>query len=315
MEQETGAREGAEIKLAEAASTIEELRQLERELHSAVRDLNADLRLASERAIDSYVLKREVADLKKQLEDSRNECELLRRRARFGNADGHSVSKAAGVASADGTGVDSSSIVERFEQSIRDVSAYQALRKHDPAFYDRLITTYKVLLGQGLTDTQINDVLRAELAEFMEELLPGASDDAIIAYARLIIDQLDELQLDGVERCLSLLVPQSGPSRDASPVYSEKTRERELDVLDRTLKTYDADRVFPTKKDVWPDLEPVFMELIDAFGADNVAALQNSYDPNIDRILVCNVSRTLYSGILNLPNRNAAEALRWLLTP
>jgi len=43
--------------------------------------------------------------------------------------------------------------------------------------------------------------------------------------------------------------------------------------------------------------------------------MENSYDPGIDRALVCNVSRALYSGVLGLPKRKAANALRWLLAP
>jgi len=148
----------------------------------------------------------------------------------------------------------------------------------------------------------------------MERLLPRASDDAIIAYARLVVDQLDELQHDGIEPCLTLLIPESNPDIDTSPIYSESTKERELDTLDMTLRSYDADRRLPAESDVWPDLGPIFEELFAAFGADNVAAMENSYDPSIDRDVVCSVSRALYSGILNYPKRNAANALRWLFS-
>jgi len=130
----------------------------------------------------------------------------------------------------------------------------------------------------------------------------------------LIVDQLDEFQLDGTEPCLTLLIPQSNPDKDTSPIYSEITKGRELDILDIMLRTHDVDRQIPAEKDVWPDFGPIFAELFKAFGADNVAAIENSYDPSVDRVLVCNVSRALYSGILNLPKRKAANALRWLLS-
>ncbi len=336
LRKETFAREAAENELATVTATVEELNQLERELQSAVRDLNADLRLAGERAVDAYVLERNVADLKddvektireldsknqtivdleKRLEASQNECESLRRRAPAASIDENVLSEEIMTAPDRDDRVYSSHVVAKFEQSIANVSAYQTLREYDPAFYDGLVTTYKNLVGQDLTDKQINDELRTELAELIEELLPRASDDAIIAYARLIVDQLDELQLDGTEPCLTMLIPQPSPEDAASPIYSESTKGRELDTLDIILRTYNADRKLPGKEDVWPDLEPVFIELMEAFGADNVAAMQNSYDPGIDRVLVCNVSRALYSGILNFPKRKAASALRWLCSP
>ena len=243
LEKETRAREAAENELAKAAATVEELSQLERELQAAVRDLNADLRVAGERAIEVYVLERDVTDLKdkvekttreldsqnqtladleKQLEASQNECELLRRRAPAVNIDEDIGSEEAVTAPARDARVYSSHVVAKFEQSLSNVPAYQTLREYDPAFYDGLIITYKQLVGQDLTDKQVNDALRAEQAELMERLLPGASDDAIIAYARLIVDQLDELQLDGTEPCLTLLIPQSSPDNDISPIYSER---------------------------------------------------------------------------------------------
>jgi chromosome segregation ATPase len=333
LRKEIRAREAAEDELAKSAATVEELSQVERELNAAIRDLNADLRLAGERAVDVYVLERNVTDLKdevekrtreldsrnqaftdleKQLDASQRECELLRRRGPASNIDEDIVPEEAVTASDAGARVSSSLVVEKFKESIRNVRAYQTLQEYDPAFYVSLITTYKKLAARNLTDKQINDALRAEQAKLMERLLPRASDDAIIAYARLIVDQLDELQHDGIEPCLTLLIPESSPDIDTSPIYSESTKERELDTLDITLRSYDADRRLPAENDVWPDLGPIFDELFAAFGADNVAALENSYDPSIDRELVCGVSRALYSGILNYPKRNAANALRWL---
>ncbi len=335
LEQEIAAREAVDRELEKSTAKVEELNQLKQELQGTVRDLNADLTVAGERTINSYVLERKVTDLKDvveeitheldsrnqaltdlegQLEASQNESEVLRSRDSAVSADEDSIAEESVTASTGDARVYSSSVVRKFEQSIRDVPAFKALRKYDPGSYDHLISTYQKLVGQGLTDKQISDALRSEQVELVEKLIPRASDDAIITYGRLIVDQLDELQLDGIEPCLTLMVPQANPDRDTSPIFSERTKERELDTLHMTLRTYNAQRKLPTEEDVWPDLGPVFSELFDAFGSENVAALENSYDPNIDRILVCNVSRALYSGILNFPKRKAVNALRWLLS-
>jgi hypothetical protein len=64
---------------------------------------------------------------------------------------------------------------------------------------------------------------------------------------------------------------------------------------------------------VWPDLEPIFAELFDRFGAEKVAAIENSFDPAMDRSVLCNVSKTLFLRILALPEARAAAALRWMV--
>ena len=326
--EEIRARKAAQKELVQVTATVEELRQVERELQTTVRGLSADLRVASERAVDIYMLERNVADLQEETGklmhelDSRNQA-LADLQQQFDVSRQENERLRRGAAATDENAVEapvhtthtySSQVVTKFEQSISGIPAYQALRKHDSASYDGLVVAYEKLVGQDLTEKQVNDALRTEQTALMERLLPRASDEAIISYARVIIEQLDELQLDGVEPCLTLLVPQSDPEDDARPVYSEKTRERELDTMEMTLRTYKADRPLPAEEDVWPNLGPIFSELFGAFGADNVAAMQNSYDPAIDRILVCNVSRALYSGILNFPKRKAAKALRWLLS-
>lgn len=346
LEQEIGARKIAENDLASAMATINELRQSEHDLQATINDLKAgreaSLAADEERMIEIEALAKITADLKNevesktsdldslrdeltsrdevvagleaQLDASQKECESLRRRPLAMNIDEDTAAEEVATASTHDPRIYSSQVVAKFEQSIANIHAYQTLRRYDPAFYDDLITTYKTLVGQDLTDKQVNDALRAKQAKLIERLLPSASDDAIITYARLMIDQLDEFQLNGTEPCLTLLIPQSNPDDGASPIYSESTKGRELDTLDITLRTYRADKTLPTEADVWPDLGPIIAELFEEFGADNVAELQNSYDPSVDRALVCNVSKALYSGILILPKRKAANTLRWLLS-
>jgi len=334
LRKERRAREAADTELAKALAAVREMGELERELRATVRHLNADLKAAVERAADVHLLEKHVTDLQQEiekktreldsraqtlvdfeerLEASQNECELLRRRASVVTIDEDDVAKKIVAARSRDARAYPSQVVAKFEQKLSNISAYQTLKKYDSDFYDDLIVTYKQLVGLDLTDKQVNDALRAKQAKLIERLLPQTSDDAIVAYARLIVDQLDELRRDGTEPCLTLLIPPVGPD-NTSPVYSEMTKGRELDILDIALRTHDADRPMPKEKDVWPDLGLIFDGLFDQFGADNVAAMENSYDPGVDRGLVCNVTRALYSGILDLPKRKAANALRWLLS-
>jgi hypothetical protein len=112
-----------------------------------------------------------------------------------------------------------------------------------------------------------------------------------------------------------MLVPQTGGRNDGSPVISEKTREREYAALGMTLRSYDADRAIPTEEDVWPDLEPIFIMLSEAYGEDYVSALFDPAAPHVDKVMTCDITRFLYSEILKLPEDKAVNAFRWILTP
>ena len=343
LEEETRRRTAVERELAEAKATADELIHLKQELQAAIDELQAQLKVAHERAVkidaletNTADLKDEIegkvgeldslreelesrdqacADLKARLEDSQNECEKLRRRAAASDSVEDAVSDADISASTHDTGIHSSHVIARFDKSLRRVPAYRTLLDHDPAFYESLIATYKELIGLDRTDKQVNDALRSKQAKLIEKLLPKASDKAIFSYARLIVDQLNEFHRDGTEPCFTLLVPKSDPNNNAPPIYSDKSKEKELETLDLTLRTYDAKRPLPTEEEVWPDLEPIFDQLFEAYGEDSVAAIQDDYDPGIDRLATCEFTRTLYSEILDLSKPKAVQALRWILSP
>ena len=153
------------------------------------------------------------------------------------------------------------------------------------------------------------------MATLIEKQLPKSSDAALISYSKIVVDQLDEYLRDGTEPCFALLVPNARSGNTALAKYSTLTKDRELDSLDTTLRTYDADRKLPTEQDVWPDLEPVFARLIEEYGESNVMAIEPPHDFSTDRVLICTIVKSLYAEVLALPERRAANVLRWLFSP
>ena len=323
-----------QIDIAKAKATAEELGRLKSELRAAVSDLTADFKLADERGVRIDALEKNTAalmdeiekkageldsrdetlgDLVELLQKSQHECASLRRRVTALKDREKSVSEGAVIVAAHNENLDSSNAVAQFEQAIESVSAYQTLKKTEVATYNGLINTYKRMIEQGYSDQQIKDALRVRMAELLEQRLHGASDEAVITYIRLIVDQLEEFQIQGADLCFKMMVPQTGGDSDVSPVISEKTSEREIAALDMTLRTYDANRQIPTEDDVWPDIEPIFAKLFETYGEDNVSALYDPLAPNIDKVMVYHISRSLYSEILKLPQNNAVNAMRWLL--
>jgi hypothetical protein len=338
LETERAARSAADSKCDEATAAVQQLREHERQLRDKAHELDAELKASRERAFAVYSLESYVAELQKTLEERtsalnsrthaaavlagqveklRGECEALRKRASEARSRDAVAPRQAGVqrAAAPATAErgTASHLLAQYERSLAQIPAYRLFKERDPGFYDGWLKEYQLLVGRGLSDKQLNDVLRSSQARWLERKLARASDQANIDYARLLVDQLDELMRDGVEPCLTLLVPQAKPARGVVPDYSRRTVERELDLLNMVLTTYDPRRSPPKENDVWPDLEPIFGELFETFGADNVAAIENSFDPGMDRSLLCEVSKTLFLRILALPEANAAEAVRWLL--
>lgn len=339
LEAERAARLAADQAGKDAMAAAQQLREQEKALRVTASRLEAELKSSRERAFSAYALERYVADLQKALEERtselnaraqtvtdlegqvrnlRNESESIRIRTLIERSGKTATNRTpaprpAATKPPVAKRAYSSQAVALYEHSLSQIPAYQLLKHQDPGFYDGWMKEYQLLVGQGLTDKQVNDALRANQSRWMERHLLRAADKTVIAYVRLLVEQLDEFLLEGAEPCLSFLVPQPRPARGVAPDYPEHMAERELDLLHLVLTTHDARKSRPKESDVWPDLEPIFAELFDRFGAENVAAIENSFDPSRDRSELCNVSKTLFTRILALPEAKAAAALRWMI--
>jgi hypothetical protein len=334
LEQERAVRVAAERARDEAQSLARQLGEQHGELQAAARKLDTELKTSRERAFSAYALEHYVADLQKALEERtgelnaraqtvadlegqlwklRNESESIRIRTLIERSKKVEAARPAEVKPAVTKRGAAPNAVTTYEGTLTQIPAYRLLKERDPGFYDGWLKEYQVLLGQGLSDKQLNDALRGSQARWMKRHLSSASDQTVVAYIRLLVDQIDEFLLEGAEPCLAFLVPQPRPAKGIAPDYSHNSRQREIELLEKVLATQDARRMRPKESDVWPDLEPIFAALFEQFGADNVAAIENSFDPARDRALLCNVSRTLFMRILALPEPKAAAALRWML--
>ena len=204
---------------------------------------------------------------------------------------------------------------EEYRQSLLAIRAYRAFEKHHPTLFESMLARCNELIEQGHSRKQVDDVVRAVQAELIGQLLPQASDEAIIVYGRLVVDQLDEFQLGAIEPCFRLLVPQTEESSDALPVFSERTRKRELATLDITLTSYDPGRAVPSEASVWPELGPIIKKLSKTYGEDKLGALQERLAPGMDKAELYELSKALYSEVLELEEASASKALRWILAP
>ena len=324
LKQEASARASAEKELSEVKSALDETRQVEKELRATVHELSSNLRDASERALRASVLEKNVVDLKKEIAmmslelEMRNDAlgELETQLEAYEEEYGESKPNydeprehQTDTEQSEGLAAET-----ELDKLFDDAQVYRTLRICDPDSYARLNKKYATLARQDLPKKKLRVEMRIAQAKLMEERLAKASDSAIVAYAGLVVHQLSEYIVDGKEPCLSLLVPKGDPADLPKAKYSSTSVDLEFDALDTVLRTYSADRLLPEEDDAWPNLEPVFAELLEEFGAENVAAIENSYDPNVDRREVCKVSKALYTGILKLPREAAANAIRWMLT-
>lgn len=199
------------------------------------------------------------------------------------------------------------------QQAFSDIPAFQSIKNHEPDTYARLVASLTEVGKKGYSEQQAIDIVRGQISSLVAKRLPKASDEAIISYIGVLIDEMTELQSQGGDLCFRLLFPQAGGGVDGRKVFSKEIQKRDLEALDLTIKSYDANRQIPSETQVMPYLEPIYLKLFEVYGND-VLALENPAANNVDKGKVCSITKTLYSEILKLDPEKSVGALRWMLS-
>lgn len=199
------------------------------------------------------------------------------------------------------------------QRAFSGIPAIQSIKQYEPETYAALVSTLNEAKNKGYSEQQTIDFVRGQISSIVTKRLPKASDQAIVDYIRVVIDEMSELQMQGGDLCFKLLVPQAGGGVDGRKVFSEEVRNRDLAALDLTIKTYDVNRSIPSEDQVIPLLEPIYLELFQLYGND-VLALENPVANSVNKDKVCSITKTLYSKILELDPDKSVGVFRWMLS-
>ncbi len=197
------------------------------------------------------------------------------------------------------------------ESSFENVPAFASIKKYDPEIYKKLLLSLTEASDKGYSRQEAIDLVRTQLTGLVVSRLPHASDEAIISYLSVMVEEMGELQSQGEDLCFKFLFPQVAGGIDGQKLFSQKTQKKNLAALDEIIKTSNLKRPLPAEKDVMPFIEPVFVNLFQKYG-DDISMIESPLASNIDKTKVCNITKNLYKQIIELPIEQAAPTLRWM---
>ncbi|MDI6743381.1 MAG: hypothetical protein QMD11_11670 [Smithella sp.] len=197
------------------------------------------------------------------------------------------------------------------ESVFENIPAFSSIKKYEPETYQQLVNSLIEATKKGYSQQQSIDLVRSQISGLVESRVPHASDEAIVRYLNVMVEEMGELKNQGGGLCYKFLFPQAGDGIDGRQFFSQEIQNKDLQALDEIIKTSNIKRDRPNENDVMPYLEPIFASLYSKFG-DDVTILDNPNAVNIDKEKVCNITMELYSEILKLPPDQAAGTLRWM---
>jgi hypothetical protein len=200
------------------------------------------------------------------------------------------------------------------EKEMRKIPFYNYLAKNDPQIYAKIHAN----IVEAVRKKESNDVIKAHFAaistEALSKYVARASDNSVNGFARLMVDEMDELDQTNPDLCYRFLFPaQSDALHLPLLSLSQQRNEQTLNAIAEVV--HSAIQNPQTEPDIQKSqalMNSVSTSLASEFGND-LHLVQGSGDDKLQRHRVCQISSALYRHVLSLDSQDSSTVLRALL--
>ena len=200
------------------------------------------------------------------------------------------------------------------ESQLLEIPAFVAIKKYDSKTFYSLLGELKQGLKDGKSEIELIAIIRGQMTAIVASRLPTASDEAVVAYIKVMITELHELNQAGGDLCYRYLFPTAATPFDPRQNLSKETQQADLAALADVIRTSATDpQPKPPEDLVAPKLQPIVAELNGQYGSD-LQMLQNPAAPGVDKTKICAISTSLYEKILRLPASDSGKVLRYMMS-
>ena len=190
------------------------------------------------------------------------------------------------------------------------VPVYVELQKHEPAVFAQLAADYALVLRGRMSREEFTSVANASISTIATQRIAHASDAALLALLRDMLDKLELLRERAPEDCYRYLFPKVAGAPDLGRWFDAASQARTLGLMADVIRTSAEQPVeVPARFRVEPLLGPVINDIYAQYG-ENTQLIARAEEPGVNRRTVCAVSVTLYEKVMRLPPADAAAVIR-----
>lgn len=224
---------------------------------------------------------------------------------------GFATSIASGQFALSGFGYDPTK--EELSKSLLRMPLYKAINSHDPEIFrliaDRIFEGWR----KGEPESYVFASTRTSIGSLVEKYLPTASDETLLSFGNILLEELDAIGSQSTLACYSFLFPETGAEIDFSRYLGAELQRRELEVMERVITTGSQGRRVTAPADQIESLyESLISTIIENYDFDITQVLMQmaENDPSLDKEGVCLSTYVLYSEVMKMPRQNALALLR-----
>jgi hypothetical protein len=200
--------------------------------------------------------------------------------------------------------------VPQIEQALLQIPLYAALKQSDAGAYQAVLKSVQEGVERGKSLAEIRSVTMPVIEKVSVEKLPFSSDEAIIEFTNVAIEELKTLQKNDPVLCYNFAFSR-GDAYDYPRLFSTQLNERESAATAGVIANYSGDTKVPTAQEFQADFEDLGSSWAKLYGGD-IKLLGAPVSSPADQAKACQLTISLYQLAVSLPQDKAAAVLRYL---
>ena len=186
---------------------------------------------------------------------------------------------------------------------------YRVLQTQEPALWQLLVQELQLRLRRGEAPLQAAGELRGWLADLINQRVMRAPDAAVVNYIRASVNVMQALGQRDPQLCFRFLYPQVSGGVNLAKTLSPTLNAQDAAAMEQLLLSSRGADLPVDQPQAQHDLQRIVADLYKKWG-DKLQQLNMPADTAVDRSFMCAMSVDLYSAILALPDKHAANLLR-----
>ncbi|NIF20895.1 MULTISPECIES: hypothetical protein [Pantoea] len=190
---------------------------------------------------------------------------------------------------------------------------YRVLEQQEPMLWQMLVKEMVHRLQKGESAEQAMGELRGWLTDVMNQRMAKADDATVHHYVSVAVQEMQALQQKDPLLCFRFLYPQVSGGVNLEQVLSPQLNQLDQQTTEQLLLNSTGNEVAIDQTQAHKDLQQVVTQLYSRWG-DKLQQLNMPADTAVNRAGMCSMSIDLYSKILALPDKRAANLLRTMVS-
>lgn len=198
-----------------------------------------------------------------------------------------------------------------FDEAFINIPVFKTIKKYEPDSYQEIMAAMDSQIKKGASMIELQQIGANYIKVIAGKTMPHSSDEALIEFARVLIDHLKKLEEKDPILCMKSLYPKQYGQLEFSIYLSDEDMQPMMDVLSNIIiDAYEKHNPAVNRKAA----ETLMEKLVLSMG-ENVAYLEpRGLQNTADYKRACDAVIKLYELILTKDKKTAGNVLRYMFS-